>query len=377
MSPIIKFTPRKYSSFHDGIDYFDARGYIKANILKFIDLSFGRDKFFIGDGMRSLILSDYSAPFLFLKFDVSFWRFKYENIFAQLNYGYVQNGPDQLLPVKFMAVHHLTLEPVHWLTLGLFETVIFQRSQFEVSYLNPIIFYKAVEASLGNPDKVSIGGDFKVNATRHLQFYGQGLLNEFNAAHFFSRDGWWANKWAMQLGGKYIDIAPGLDAQIEFNIVRPFTYTADGSDNFTNYNQPLADPLGANFYELILNLVYQPLPKWTFNAKFFVAKMGTDTMINGAVTNYGQDILLPNGGGSQPYIADMYNNRLLQGAHTTVSYFEFVTTYQPWHNINLDASILYRSEGTVKSLNNPLTNQSTFMFNIGIRINLARRTYEF
>ncbi len=292
---------KNYSSklfgFNDGIDYFDARGYIKANILKYINLSFGRDKFFIGDGIRSLILSDYSAPFLFLKFDVSYWRFNYENIFAQLTSQYTR-GADQLLPVKYMAVHHLTLNTGPYLTLGLFETVMFERSTFEASYLNPIIFYKAVEASLGNPDKVSIGGDFKINAAHHVQIYGQVLLNEFNASHFFSHDGWWANKWALQLGGKYVDIAPGLDAQIEFNVVRPFTYTADGTDNFTNYNQPLADPFGANFYELIFNLHYQPLPKWQFNAKFFIAKVGTDTLIDGVMSNYGSNILLPNGAGS-------------------------------------------------------------------------------
>ena len=125
-------------------------------------------------------------------------------------------------------------------------------------------------------------------------------------------------------------------------MVRPFTYTADGADNFTNYNQPLADPLGANFYELIFNLHYQPLPKWQFNAEFFVARVGPDTMINGVMTNYGSDILLPNGGGSAPYIASETGNHLLQGASGTIDYFELLATYQPWHNINFDASILYR-----------------------------------
>ena len=147
-----------------------------------------------------------------------------------------------------------------------------------------------------------------------MQIYGQALLNEFNAQHFFARDGWWANKWAVQLGAKYVDIAPGLDAQLEFNVVRPFTYTADATDNYTNYNQPLADPLGANFYEIIMNLRYQPLPKWAFNAKFFIAKVGTDTLINGVMSNYGSNILLPNGGGSAPFIADQTGNHLLQGA---------------------------------------------------------------
>ncbi len=366
----------KAFGFKDGIYYFDGRGYVKANILKYINVTLGCDKFFIGDGTRSLILSDFSAPFFFLKFDLGFWRFKYENIFGRLNSEYTRSSGGSL-PVKYMAVHHLSLNATNWLTLGLFETVMYERSQFEISYVNPIIFYKAVESSLGNPDKVSLGGDFKLNATHHLQFYGQGLLNEFNFHHFFSHDGWWANKWAIQLGGKYINILPGLDGQMEFNVVRPFTYTANGTDNFTNYNQALAHPLGANFYELIFNLRYQPLPKWTFNVNFFVAKVGTDSLINGVMSNYGSNVLLPNGAGAPNYITQQFNNRLLQGALGAINYFEFIATYQIWHNINFDASVFYRSENTVKSLNNPISSESSFMIKAGIRINLARRKYEF
>ena len=95
------------------------------------------------------------------------------------------------------------------------------------------------------------------------------------------------------------------------------------------------------------------------------------------MSNYGSNILLPNGGGSAPFIADQTGNHLLQGALSSIAYFELLATYQPWHNINIDASILYRSDNTVKSPDNPISPQSSFMFNIGFRINLARRTYEF
>jgi hypothetical protein len=48
-----------------GYDYFDARGYITFNAAKYIDIQFGYDKNFIGDGYRSLFLSDFSAPYFF------------------------------------------------------------------------------------------------------------------------------------------------------------------------------------------------------------------------------------------------------------------------------------------------------------------------
>ena len=362
--------------FNDGIDYFDARGYINVNVLKYMNISFGRDKFFIGDGQRSLFLSDYSAPYLFLRLNIHFWRFNYDNIYAELTSEY-NRGADQQLPKKYMALHHLSVQPTHWLNLGLFESVILSRSTgFEFQYLNPIIFYRAVEHSLGSPDNVLVGGDFKVNIASHASVYGQLLLDEFSFNDFFSKDGSWKNKWGIQVGAKYIDILPNLDGQIEFNYVRPYTYTHDaGVDNYTNYNQALGDPLGANFYELIFNVHYQPLPKLSFNLKYFYARVGGDTLINGTMTNYGGNIFTPSGNGD--LISKQLGNKVGQGAKGSINYFELLATYQIWHNINFDASILYRDFETLNSVNNPASSLSSFMFNIGFRINLARRTYVF
>lgn len=361
--------------FNDGVDYFDARGYINLNVLKYINLTFGRDKNFIGNGQRSLMLSDFSAPYLFLKFNVNVWRFNYTSIFAELNSQYIRGG-DKLLPKKYMAVHHLSIQATHYLNIGLFEGVVFKRSNhFELQYLNPIIFYRAVEHAIGSPDNVLIGLDYKANMLKHLSLYGQFVLDEFNFKHVTKRDGWWANKWACQVGLKYIDIIPNLDAQVEFNVVRPFTYTHSGEINFSHYNQPLAHPLGANFYEFITNIHYQPIPKLEFNAKFFVAIVGDDTLDNtGNLTNYGGDILRAT---SENLVTQPYNNKIAQGARGTISYFQFLATYRPWHNVYIDAELLYRGKTTKTGSNNPLTNQSTFLFSIGARMNIPYRTYEF
>lgn len=176
------------------------------------------------------------------------------------------------------------------------------------------------------------------------------------------------------MGFKYIDIAPNLDGQIEFNMARPFTYTHPADINYTNYNQPLAHPLGANFYEIILNLRYQPIPKLTFNARYFVARVGDDTLINGTLQNYGGNIFTS----SDTRVADL-GNRLGQGAKGTINYFEVTASYQIWHNINFDAGILYRSKSTVKSPNNLTPYGDTFMFTIGARMNLAynSKRYQF
>jgi hypothetical protein len=243
-------------------DYYDYRGYVNFAILKHIDVQFGHDKNFIGNGYRSLFLSDNSAPYLFLKLNTRIWRINYENIFAELQ-GQYKRGGDQLLDKKFAAFHHLTLSATNWLDIGFFEGVIMNRKkQFDIQYLNPIIFYRSIEQSIGSPDNSLIGVDFKANIVRHGQFYGQFLLDEFNFSQFKKK--WWGNKYGFQLGGKYVDVGgiKNLDLQIEFNMVRPYTFTHFRDNkislaNYTNYNQALAHPLGANFREFIAIVKYR------------------------------------------------------------------------------------------------------------------------
>lgn len=369
----------KIFKFNDGIDYFDARGYINVNVLKYINVSFGRDKFFIGNGQRSFFLSDNSAPYLFLRTDIAFWRVKYTSLLAELNGQYVR-GVDNLLPKKYLAVHHLSIQATHYLNFGLFEGVVSQRSNhFELQYLNPIIFYRAVEHAIGSPDNVLLGIDLKVNLFNHLQFYSQFVLDEFNFKNFTKHNGWWANKWALQVGLKYIDIVPNLDAQFEFNMARPFIYTHGAGINYSNYNQPLAHPLGANFYEAIINLHYQPIPQFAMNLKYMVARVGDDTLKNGALTNYGGDILRNTNGGTT--VTQEYNNKIGQGARGTVNYFHFTASYQPWHNIYVETEMIYRSKGSQKPQNPAsvalLQDESSFVFLLGVRMNIGMRKYEF
>ena len=63
-----------------GYDYFDARGYLTFNVTKYIDVAFGYDRNFIGNGYRSLLLSDVGNSNLFLKLNTRIWKFNYQNL---------------------------------------------------------------------------------------------------------------------------------------------------------------------------------------------------------------------------------------------------------------------------------------------------------
>ncbi len=194
-----------------GYDFFNSRGYITFNIIKPIALQFGHDKNFIGNGYRSLLLSDNSSKYLFLKINTKIWRFNYTNIFAQMTAMPINSN--QYNPQKYVAIHHLDFRVARNFNIGIFESIVFQRSDsatgnsgFELNYLNPVIFYREVESFMGGKDKTQIGLDFKWNTAKHFSFYGQFVLNEFIFKNFVAQNGWWGNKYAWQLGMKYIDV---------------------------------------------------------------------------------------------------------------------------------------------------------------------------
>jgi hypothetical protein len=358
-----------YKSFKNtGFDYFDARGYVTFNAAKYIDIQFGYDKNFIGNGNRSLFLSDWCNSYLFLKLNTKIWKFNYQNIFMELMPQFFRAG-DTLLDRKYAAMHHLSINVTKWLNVGLFEGIVFGRkNHFEFQYLNPIIFYRHAEGTIGSPDNALAGLDFKANIAHTVQLYGQFLLDEFKLDQIKSNTGWWANKWGLQLGLKYIDAfkIPNLDLQIESNRVRPFTYSHYSMvANYTHYNQPLAHPLGANFQEFIGILRYQPAPRWYFNAKGIYYKQGLDSL-NGR--NFGSNIFLDNVTRRGDYGYSLGGGRKASCFNTL-----FQLSYEVRENLYLDLNGQFR---TFK-LDNVAGKTNTSMVTAGIRWNMARREYDF
>lgn len=358
-----------YKSFKTtGYDYFDARGYITFNVAKYIDVQFGYDKNFIGNGYRSLFLSDFSNSTLFLKLNTRIWKFNYQNLFMELQNA-ERFGADILIPKKYAALHHLDIGITKWLNIGVFEGIIFGRKdRFEFGYLNPVIFYRSIEQQNGSFDNSVAGLDFKANVAHKFQFYGQLLLDEFIFSELKKNRGFWANKYAYQLGAKYIDAfnIKNLDLQVESNRVRPFTYShRDSVANYTHYNQPLAHPLGANFQEWIGLARYQPLSKLFMQAKIIYYMQGRDT---GAVS-FGSNIFLPN---VPPYRNKDYGFNVGSGAKTKVAYASLLLSYELRPNLFIETNAVYRKESVTG-----ISSSNTFIIYAGLRWNMHRREFDY
>jgi hypothetical protein len=353
-----------------GYDYFDARGYFTFNVTKYIDVTFGYDKNFIGNGYRSMFLGDAGSGNLFLKLNTRIWKVNYQNLFMELQNADDRVG-DRLIGKKYAAMHHLDVSVNKWLNIGLFEGVIFGRKDhFDFGYLNPIIFYRSIEQQNGSFDNSVIGLDAKANLDRKIQVYGQLSLDEFLLSEIKKNRGWWANKWGIQIGAKYIDAfgIKNLDLQLEHNRVRPFAYShRDSVANYTHYNQPLAHPLGANFQEFIGIARYQPAPKWLATGKLIYYQQGRDS----SSRSFGSNILLPN---VAPFRQGDFGYSIGSGWKTNVLYASFLLSYEWRENLFIELNAIYRKQDTKTP---PVTAANTSIVSFGVRWNMHRREFDY
>ncbi|MCC6601096.1 MAG: hypothetical protein IT223_10540, partial [Crocinitomicaceae bacterium] len=198
-------------------------GHIGYKAGKYFHFELGRGKHFWGDGYRSLILSDNSSPYPYFRITTKIWRIKYTNLFARMD----DISGRRLYSnarIKYTALHGLSWNVSKTVNISLFEMVVWQdrdslsRRHLDLSYLNPLIFYRPVEFAQGSSDNVLIGLGTKIKAMKNLQVYAQVVIDEFLLSEIQEARGWWGNKFGGQLGIKAFDIITrGLSFQSEVN----------------------------------------------------------------------------------------------------------------------------------------------------------------
>jgi hypothetical protein len=357
-----------------GVDFISARGYVTFNPIKQMNIQFGHDRNFVGSGFRSMLLSDFSSPYLFAKITTNLGRFQYTNLFCSLLDDQTERFRDTVLTKKYAAIHHLSIRFGKNFQLGVFEAEVLGRDKkegFDWNYLNPIIFYRFVESQIGSGDNALLGFDFRWNFLKKFGFYSQIMLDEFKTSLFFgkSANGSWAQKYGFQAGLKYIDAfgIKNLDLQTEYNLVRPYTYAHKTSlNNYVHFNQPLAHPYGANFWELLGIVRYQPLPRLTFYGTFLYSNRGFDSPDKG---NWGGNILRSY---NDSRVRD-FGNQVAQGIPVTTLYSDMRLTYMARHNFFIDGRLLFREQTST------LTKfaKNTTLATIAFRLNIPNRQQVF
>ena len=328
------------------MDFYYATGYINYDVNKFFDVQLGHGKNFIGDGYRSLMLSDNSFNYPYLKITTDVWIFKYVNQFSYFQDINFDIDALDISVSKFSAIHYLSTNIGERLNIGIFESIMLAEDSlgnvFDVNYINPVIFYRPLEYSIGYSRRgnalLGLSLKYKITSTSHL--YGQLVFDEFAISDFRAQNGAWLNKYAGQFGIKFFDVFSfeNLTLQSELNFARPFTYSHfNPKQNYAHYAQPLAHPLGTSFLENISFISFRK-DRWTANLKLIHAKYGGE--IAGDTTNYGSNIFMPY---DENY--KEYGNDIAQGNTSNLQIMDFRVGYivNPKTNMKIELGLTSRS----------------------------------
>ncbi|MRT15735.1 gliding motility protein RemB [Vitellibacter sp. q18] len=363
----------------DSYDYPIATGHISYTPSKYFNIQLGHGKTFLGDGYRSLFTSDNASPYPFFKINTTFWKLKYTNTWMSLRDVRPEVTEDGSFRTKYMANHYLSYNITKRLNIGLFESVIWQNDNnrgFDVNYLNPIIFYRAIEFSTGSRGgNALIGLSTKYKVNDRINAYGQLIIDEFSGSDVFGGKGSYKNKTGYQLGLKYYDAfgLKNLFLQAEYNRVRPYTYSHNTVVlNYGHNNQSMAHTLGANFSEVIGIARYQK-GRIYGDAKFIVAKRGFEFNMAEDSFFYGGNIYRT----EDDRVADEGND-LAQGNTTQFFHAEIQAGYviNPATNLKIYGSFIYRNFSPKVETETVFKNQTTWL-NFGIRTDLFNWYYDF
>lgn len=367
-------------------DYANASAYIAIRPISWLQGILGYGKNFIGDGYRSLILSDNAFAYPYVKLTADVWNIQYSCYYTQMS---DKNRvlDDNTYARKYTVIHYLDWAVTKRINLGLFDALVCKgqdengiRRGLDFQYLNPILFLRTTDYYVGrSPDNALLGATASYIAGKHTTFYAQFVLDEMTVKEFIGGNGYWANKQSYQFGIKSYNCfnVKNLFLQGEFNLVRPYMYSHySGEDNYAHLNQPLAHPWGANFYEIVARAQYN-YKRFYFQYKMNFGQWGDDiTTEDGVFQNYGHDVyndyrdFYHIDGYDNPY----YGHYMLTGELNTLMMNNFVVSWliNPSYNLNIFADITHRNqkiEGGNKFDN--------FIINFGIRTTFDRKYYDF
>ncbi len=239
-----------------GLDFAWATGNLSWTPRPWLNAQLGQGRHFVGNGYRSVLLSDNAAPYPFIKFSAltNNKRFQYTAIFAKLE----QVGDANRLPTGEAA------ESLFWwkratflhfsanlgpLQLALFEGTMWKTIgrdgvlAFNAMQLNPVIGLNSAANGFDGRNTQLVGLDAKYRITNKVFAYGQFALTDPGRSRY-----------AWQAGLQWFDLyRRDLHVLAEFNQATPFAYTkSDARMSWTHAGQPLASPAGTGYAEFVV-----------------------------------------------------------------------------------------------------------------------------
>lgn len=364
----------------DAYDFPLAEANLAFTPSQFFNLNLGYGRNFLGDGYRSLLLSDGASPYPYFKVNTTFWKIKYTNIYTWLKDVRPEVTEDRTYATKYVASHYLSLNVTNRWNLGLFESVVWTDQNnrgFDMSFVNPIIFYRAVEfSSSSRSGNALLGLTSKYKWNNQINFYGQFLLDEFSLNDVKAGDKSWKNKFGYQLGAKYYHAfsVKNLLLQLEYNHVRPYVYAhSEAITNYGHNNQSLGHNWGGNFKEVVAIARYFK-GRYFADAKITFGQRGLDFNTTEDSFNYGGNIYLDYDL-NRPFDTGV---EIGQGNKTTIFIADLQAGYliNPSTNMKLFGSLIYRSFDPTAETANTFKENTTW-FSLGLRCDIFNWYFDY
>ncbi|RYY35189.1 MAG: gliding motility protein RemB [Sphingobacteriaceae bacterium] len=330
--------------------------------IKQLSLTLGQDKHFIGDGYRSLLLSDYASPAPFFRATANLGPVQYTAIWAQMqdhkatktdNHGKFFTNNRR----KWTAIHYIDWNINSRASLGFFNAYVAPEADdtgsgrsFDANFINPLFFFSSLGPSK-QPGNSLLGFTGKYKFIDKHTVYGQLLLDKVQGLEGGSRT---AKGYQVGVRGADIFGVRNLNYLVEYNTVDPYAYAgAERISSYSNYSEPLAHPYGANFREM-LGIINYSIGKFDFQGKVIYAKYGIDDAAN---TNYGKNVSLPYND------ATASGSSVGQGLNTSLKFAEGTVSYivNPRYNLRVEAGAIVRQQ-----TNNAGTSNTTLL-TFGVR----------
>jgi hypothetical protein len=266
-------------------DFAHASGYISFTPVSNLNLQLGHGKQFIGDGYRSLLLSDVSFNYPYFRATYLGRNFMYSWMIASIQNTAidVDLGSDREPFIReSISVHLLSFNLLKQAQFSVIKCVMYNnpdtlgRMKADFNLFNPII----LPGDAGNETHSVWGLNLKLALHQRIWLYQQVVFD-----NLFGKE---PVRSAYQAGLKYFDVfgLKGLYLQTEYNRVPPYTYTSkEKSLLWSNFGEPLAYNYGSNVEEKLVRIVYS-LKRWQLTSNTgFIKQLGvqnaTDAYTNG------------------------------------------------------------------------------------------------
>ena len=335
-----------------GYDYAFSSGFISIQPLKNLNIQLGHGKQKIGNGYRSLLLSDNSFNYPYARITQQWFkgRVQYTNIYAVfmnlVSASKVINpATERLFQKKAASFQYLSVNFTKKFNVGFFQGMIWQagddknKQHLDLYYFNPIIYTNLINYGLNNKNNIVTGMDAKLKLTSKIALYGQLMLDKVK------KD---SSGWGWQTGITCFDALglKNLFLQVEYNSVTKGSYmNSSGSttdQSYSHYNQTLA---------------YTP--------------------------GYGQEFVFIGDYKKKRFFTNVrYNYQTVPMNQGTIDYYSYVSilnakigyVINPSYNLNICLGVLYRTQNF--SIFNNLNNTTNYIY-LGFKTSLYNLYYDF